>query len=110
MEIFVDLLILTCLCVFVIDYSGFIGEMEQMATRWFKSPLPLRIPKPFSCSLCSSFWTGLIYLAVTGNFTLPWIGVVAALAASTKLIYSGMVTILGALERMVWMVASIFKL
>ena len=110
MDIFVNLLILTCLCVFVIDYSGFIGEMETLLTKWFKSPLPLRIPKPFSCPLCSSFWTGLIYLAITGNFTLPWIGAVAALSASTKLIYAGMVTVLGALERMVWMVASIFKL
>ena len=110
MEIFVDLLILTCLCVFVIDYSGFIGEIETRLSNWLRSPLPLRIPKPFSCSLCSSFWTGLIYLAITGNFTLPWIGAVAALAASTKLIYAGMVTVLGALERMVWMVASIFKL
>ena len=110
MDIFVNLLIITFLCVFVIDYSGFIGEIGQILTRWFKSPLPLRIPKPFSCSLCSSFWTGLIYLVITGNFTLPWIGVVAALAAATKLIYAGMVTVLGALERMVWMVASIFKL
>lgn len=82
----IELLIITALIVFIIDLSGFVNEMERIIGRWLKCTV--RIPKPFSCSLCSSWWAGLIYLIIVGRFTILWIGYVALLAFLTPVIYN----------------------
>lgn len=76
-----ELLIITLLMVFIIDLSGFIDEIETALTKWLKGKV--RIPKPFSCSLCMSWWTNLIYLLCVGHFTLPYIALVALFAFLT---------------------------
>lgn len=83
--IYIELLITACLICFIIDISGFIDELEHMLQRITGVPL-LRIPKPFSCSLCSTWWAGLIYLLVVGAFTIINIGFVALLAMLTPVI------------------------
>lgn len=80
--IFLDLLIIGFIAVFIIDYSGFIEEMDRLLTKALKSKVPLHIPKPFSCSLCTTFWTGVIYLLATGSLsfvTLLMLGIVCIL-------------------------------
>ena len=67
MNIILNLFLIGFLCVFIIDYSGFIDEMDRILTKVFRSKIPLHIPKPFSCSLCSSWWIGFIYLLVIGQ-------------------------------------------
>lgn len=79
--IYLNLLIIGFLCVFVIDYSGFIGEVEALINRWLKSPINYHIPKPFSCSLCATWWVGLIYLIVAGGFN--FLGLLALGAVCT---------------------------
>ena len=49
--------------------SGFVDEMEGILKRVLKNPL-VKIPKPFSCSLCMCFWSCLIYTIVLGRVTL----------------------------------------
>lgn len=88
MEIFFNLFIIGFLCVFVIDYSGFIQEMDSRLTKVFKSRLPLHIPKPFSCSLCMTLWTGLIYLFIVHHFTLPYLLLLAIVCILTTEILS----------------------
>lgn len=68
MEIAINILLIATFCVFVIDLSGFIENMEEILSKWLG--VKCKIPKPFSCSLCSSFWLSLIYIIVTG-FSLP---------------------------------------
>lgn len=75
------LLIITLLMVFIIDLSGFIDELETTLSKWLKGKA--RIPKPFSCSLCMSWWTNLIYLLCIGKLTLPYIAIVALFAFLT---------------------------
>lgn len=82
-----DLLIIQMVIVFIIDLSGIIDELEKMLAKWLKVS-KVRIPKPFSCSLCSSWWTGLIYLIIIGQFTIPMIGYVALLAYLTPVAYN----------------------
>lgn len=67
---FLDLLLIAVVVCFVVDISG--------ALRNFK--------KPFSCSLCMTWWTGLIYLLVTGNFNLLGIAWVAFLSMMSSVI------------------------
>ena len=81
--IFSNLLLIAFIIVFIIDYSGFIDEMDKALTKAFKSRVPLHIPKPFSCSLCLTTWAGLIYLLCVHQLTLFHIGLVAVLAIFT---------------------------
>lgn len=80
----IELLIITALIVFIVDLSGIIESMESGLGKWLKCTV--RIPKPFSCSLCMSWWTGLIYLICVGQFSILWIGYVGLLAFLTPVI------------------------
>lgn len=65
-----DLLLIACVVCFVVDISG--------ALRNFK--------KPFSCSLCMTWWIGLLYLIITRNFTVLGIAWVAFLSMMSSVI------------------------
>lgn len=78
-----NLILIGFIVVFMIDYSGFIDEADKILTKVFKSKIPLHIPKPFSCSLCSTFWLGLIYLLCAGQFNLLNIAGVIVVSAFT---------------------------
>lgn len=48
---------------FLIDYSGIIDSFESFIQKHSTGLLKFfKVPKPFSCSLCMTFWTGLILL------------------------------------------------
>lgn len=79
-----DLIQITFICVFIIDISGFIDEAEVMLGKWLKGKVI--IPKPFSCSLCMSWWVNLVYLLCVGQFTLTNITIVAIFAILTPVI------------------------
>ena len=81
--VFSNLLLMAFIIVFAIDYSGFIEEMDKILTKVFKSKVPLHIPKPLSCSLCLTFWLGLIYLICVNQFTLLNIAGVIVVSAFT---------------------------
>lgn len=77
-----DLVLLTAIVVFIVDLSGF--------TEWLLDTLSKVLHKrvvsfkPFTCSLCMSWWTGLTYLVLTHSVTIPLVAVVAALAFLTR--------------------------
>lgn len=77
---YVDLLILAFAVVYAIDVSGFVPEIITRFFRWLKKPRPTQTVKPWECSLCMTFWTGVVYLLITG-FTLPAFLYVIALSA-----------------------------
>lgn len=80
-----NLLIIANILVFIVDMSGFVYEMENIIHKHFFPKYPreaISIPKPFSCSLCLTFWAGLIYLLFT-KITIPLIGYVCLLAYLT---------------------------
>ena len=60
-----NLLLISALVIYIVDLSGFTDSWSM---------------KPFDCSQCMTWWTGLAYLALSGQFTLPMIAFVAALA------------------------------
>ena len=93
-----NLLILGIVAVFAIDYSGFIQEVENYLTKWFRSPVPLKIPKPFSCSLCTTFWLGLFYLIFANQLTFINLLYLILIAALTKPIYHVLISLIGFIE------------
>ena len=91
MTLLLDLLIISFIVVFIIDLSGVIDDAERKLGKWLKCKA--RIPKPFSCSLCSTFWLGLLYLLITHNLTIPLIGYVSLLAFLTPTFNNVLLTV-----------------
>ena len=79
MNIYLELLLLTCLVVFIVDLSGWtqtwLGWLSKFTARYNLPPVTQL--RPFSCSLCMTWWCCLAWALIRGEFTLP---VVAASA------------------------------
>lgn len=78
----INLLIITGIVCFIVDISGFVDTIKRWVWKWlFKdreyNDFEL---KPIDCSLCMSFWIGLIYLICVGQFNVLMIGYVCLLS------------------------------
>ncbi len=87
----IDLLIITLILVYILDLSGLIGEMERILQKRLKRKVVIR--KPWSCSLCMTFWTGIAYLLATGSFSIPMLGYVCLLSFMTPFFNDMLLTI-----------------
>ena len=76
-----DLLYITILTVFVVDLSGFRATFLRLASLLFRRTITEL--KPFTCSLCLTWWAGFAYLLATGRCTWGNLAYVAALSFST---------------------------
>ena len=82
-----ELLLITCIIVFLIDLSGAMDKLNKRVWNWFYKDIPYSgwtIPL-FGCSLCLTWWTGFLYLLFTG-FSIPMLAYVALLAFLTPVI------------------------
>lgn len=80
--IYINILLITLIIVFIIDLSGFTQSVQNALKRWLRLKTEPVI-KPFMCSLCMTWWTALIYIIATHNFTIPLIAYSALLAFLT---------------------------
>lgn len=84
-----NLLFIQLILVFIIDISGFVetikSKLSSFLTKGVIASTDYRI-RPFDCSLCMMFWSGIIYLLFTHQFTFPLIAYVCLLSATTPLI------------------------
>lgn len=68
----IELLLLTIIVCFVVDISGFIDTIKKLIWRWVfndkREYTEFRL-KPLDCSLCMTFWVGLIWISIF-DFTL----------------------------------------
>lgn len=81
----IDLLYITLILVFIIDISGFVDTVKRWVWKWvFKDRREYRDYdlKPFDCSLCASWWAGLLYIIITG-FSWEMLAYVAFLSFLT---------------------------
>ena len=75
----ISILFIAVICVVVIDYLHFFDEIKPIVSKLVG--FPVKIGKPFSCSTCSTFWLGLIWMAVKGLLCLEnimWLLLIAA--------------------------------
>lgn len=83
-----NLLFIQFIIVFIIDISGFVDTMKaklsSILTKGKIKSTEFRL-RPFDCSLCAMFWSGLIFLLVTHQFTIPFIAYVCLLSATTPI-------------------------
>lgn len=89
--IYLNVFLITLIIVFIIDLSGFIEEVEVMLSKWLK--IKAVIPKPFSCSLCLTWWINLFYVLFSGNISLLLVAYIALNAFLTPLFYDSLVII-----------------
>lgn len=85
MSIYLDLLILAGIVVYIVDLSGFTDAWLRLLSKALGGPVTSL--RPFSCGACMTWWCGLAYAAICGEFTLPVVGYCAALAWLSKTIY-----------------------
>lgn len=78
MNTIINIILITFIVTFIVDISGFIDSVKYFIwKRYIKIGDYHNITfKPFTCSLCMSFWSGLIYLLLTNHFTIPFVAFV----------------------------------
>lgn len=75
------LIYLTLVVVFLIDFSGIVDTLKDALGKWLK--VRITSLKPFDCSLCMTWWCGLLAILIGREFTLGNILLVAMLALFT---------------------------
>lgn len=90
----IDLIIIQAIIVFIIDISGIVDEIKQLFWKLIYPNInykTFRI-KPLDCSLCMTFWVGIIYSWITSSLSIPILGFICLLAFLTpitsELLYS----------------------
>ena len=84
----INLILIQLIIVFIIDLSGAVDSLKLFISKILtkgKIQTTNFDLKPFTCSLCMTWWTGLIYLLICHSFTIPYIALVALLSFLTPL-------------------------
>lgn len=107
MNTILSLFFITVICVFIIDISGALDSLKSalkwIVTKGAMSGNEYRL-KPFDCSLCTTFWSGLIYLLIVGKFTLPFVVAVCLFAAFSGIIKSSILLIEDIVTKIIQMI------
>ena len=78
-----NLLLIQVIVVFIVDISGAIDSLKS-GLKWIITKGKMKGSdyrlKPFDCSLCSTWWSCIIYLLCVGKFTIPYIAIAALLS------------------------------
>ena len=113
MEPTLVLFLLTVMAVIVIDLTDFVDSIKHGIWKWvFKDKRPFKEfrMKPFDCSLCSSFWLGLLYLVIWGKWSLALMTFQLFLSFLTPVIKDALMLVKSLLQRMVDAVYDYFQL
>jgi len=83
-----NLFIISIIWVLILDLSGFAQTIDKTLYKIFYRGRAYREDahfKPWDCSLCMSWWTGLLYLLITHTLSLLNIAILLAFAWSTMM-------------------------
>lgn len=83
-----NLFIISIIWVLILDLSGFARTIDKTLYKIFYRGRPYREDahfKPFDCSLCMSWWSGLLYLLITRTLSLFNIAILLFFAWSTTM-------------------------
>lgn len=86
MNTVLNLFLITLIICFIIDCSGIMTDIRKFAANTIYKKTKIKVDyndlklKPIGCSLCMTWWTGIIYLLCVGEFTLVNLTYVTILA------------------------------
>lgn len=69
----IDILFIAVICVVIIDISGFTDSWKSLLKRILtkgRFSEPNYSLKPFDCSFCITWWTGVVYMLITHSMSL----------------------------------------
>lgn len=107
-----NLLLISLILVFIIDISGFVDTVKRLVWKWVfngKREYQDFDLKPFTCSLCSTWWAGILYLCFTG-FSWAMVAYVALLAFLTPIFKDIMIFIKDLMIKIIDELYYIFRL
>lgn len=83
-----DILLIAVCFVIVSDILQFWNEFSTIVSGWLtkgkiKKPIPSKI---MTCSTCQTWWTGLFYLIVTHQLTIPMVAYTLFVASMAPVI------------------------
>ena len=84
-----DILLIAVIIVVIIDISGFTDSLKSGLKRLLtkgRMSDPYYPLKPFDCSFCMTWWTGLIWLLVIHNVTLWMLAYLLLICVMTPVI------------------------
>lgn len=99
MNVIINLILISIVVCFIIDCSGVMTDIRKFVAKQIFKFTKVKVDyaelklKPIGCSLCSVWWTGLIYLFIIGQFTIPYIAFVAILSLLSSNISGFLLTI-----------------
>lgn len=105
---FIDLLSLTFIIVFIVDYSGVVDSIKSALSRFIARPV--RRLRPLDCSLCMTFWSCLVYIIIEGRFNLQSIAIVCAFAALATIIHSVLRLAIDIIATLIQLISKILQL
>ena len=83
-----NLFIISIIWVLILDLSGFAQTIDRTLYKIIYKGRPYREDahfKPFDCSLCMTWWTGLLYLLITHTLSIFNIAILLVFAWSTTM-------------------------
>lgn len=95
-NVILNLFIIAVIVVFIVDISGAIDSLKS-GIKWILTKGKMKdsnyVIKPIDCSLCMTWWCGLIYLLIIGQFTLKYIAIVCIISTFVEIIKSSILLI-----------------
>lgn len=84
METVLTLILIQACAVGIIDLSGIIDSLDTLLSKVLKTKA--RVPKPFSCSLCMTWWTCFFWLLFKGELSWAYAAISLFLAFMTPVL------------------------
>ena len=108
-----DLFCITFIIVFIVDISGVVYHIKKYI---LKLLFKLKNPDPESmhihlleCSLCITWWSGIIYILLTNNFNIYSLALVAVFSLLTSVIGNTIQLILDLCNTIISKIYSLIK-
>ena len=89
--VYVNLIALSAVIAYITEVSGIIDTLKYALGRWLG--VTVSRLKPLDCSLCMTWWCGLIYIICVGECSVINIAFVALLSALAHNIAEGIMLI-----------------
>ena len=99
MNTLINLFLITLVICFIVDCSGIMTDIRKLVAKTIYKKTKIKVDynelklKPIGCSLCMTWWTGIVYLLIIGEFTIFNLTFTALLALFASNISGLMLTI-----------------
>lgn len=100
-----DLIIITLIIIFIVDISGVIDNIKHLIWKCLHPKIAYKefSIKPFDCSLCLTFWIGIVYSLIIGTFSLYTLLFICLLAMLTPELHQILKTLIMSIDKaIIW--------